>query len=133
MPNKILTATGWEQRIRGYMGCDLAYIPDSLVQQPDIISVAEANIIEQIPDYASLTDDKKVYLEAAVICECCSLLCPGMSARLPAREQGPSETHEINVDWVKKRTEFEAERDKYIGKIIYTDASPILFHFGLSQ
>lgn len=131
MANRILTAVGWEQRIRDKMGVDTAYLPDSAVQQPDIITVAEANIIRQVPDYASLVDDKKVYLEAAVVCECAALLCPSMPARLPVREQGPSETHELNVDWDKKKAEFEAERDEYIGKILLP--SPTLLHFGVSN
>jgi hypothetical protein len=114
------------------MGVSEPYLPNADIEQPDIIIVAESNIIEQVPDYASLTDDKKVYLEAAVVCECAALLCPSMPARLPIREQGPSETHELNVDWDKKKAEFEAERDGYIGKIL-ADSLPPLLHFGLSQ
>ncbi len=131
MANRILTAEGWQGRIRSKMGVSEPYLPNADIEQPDIIIVAESNIIEQVPDYASLTDDKKVYLEAAVVCECAALLCPSMPARLPTREQGPSETHELNVDWDKKKAEFEAERDEYIGKILIP--SPTLLHFGLSN
>jgi hypothetical protein len=130
MANRILTDVGWEQRIRDKMGVDTAYLPDSAVQQPEIITVAEANIIAQIPDYAILTDDKKAYLEAAVVCECCVLLCPSMAARLPAKEQGPHMGHTLYIDWDKKKAEFADERDGYIGKII---TIPFLPHFGLSQ
>lgn len=131
MANRILTAEGWQQRIRDKMGIDAAaYLPDTAIEQPDCITVAEANIIAQIPDYASLVDDKKVYLEAAVVAECCSLLCPSMAARLPKKEQGPHETHEIDINWNKKKAEFEFERDGYIGKIV---PPLILLHFGLSQ
>lgn len=130
MANRILTTVGWEQRIRDKIGVDVAYLPDSVVQQSEYITVAEANIIAQIPDYANLTGDKKVYLEAAVVCECAALLCSSMSARLPKREQGPHETHEVTIDWDKKKAEFEAERDGYIGKILDI---PTLLHFGLSQ
>jgi hypothetical protein len=130
MANRILKAEGWQQRIRDKMGVDAAYLSDSTLSQPDIITVAEANIIAQIPDYAGLADDKKVYLEAAVVCECASLLCPSMSARLPKKEQGPHETHELEIDWNKKQTEFEVERDGYVGKI---NPPSTLLHFGLSQ
>lgn len=131
MANRILTTVGWESRVRDKMGVDIAYLPDSVLSQPEYITVAEANIIEQVPDYANLTGDKKVYLEAAVVCECAALLCPSMPSRLPTREQGPSETHELNVDWDKKKAEFEAERDEYIGKILLP--SPTLLHFGVSN
>jgi hypothetical protein len=130
MANRILKAEGWQQRIRDKMGVDAAYLSDSTLSQPDIITVAEANIIAQIPDYATLQDDKKVYLEAAVVCECASLLCPSMPARLPKKEQGPNETHELETDWKQKKVEFEFERDGYIGKIL---PSSTLLHFGLSQ
>ncbi len=131
MANRILTATGWEIRIQKKMGVDPAYLPEADIQEPDCITVAEANIIAQIPDYATLTDDKKVYLEAAVVAECASLLCPSMAARLPKKESGPHENHELNIDWNKKKTEFEVERDGYVGKILPPTST--LLHFGLSQ
>lgn len=130
MANRILKDTGWEARIQKKMGVDPAYLPETDIQQPEVITVAEANIIAQIPDYATLADDKKVYLEAAVVCECASLLCPSMAARLPKKEQGPHETHELEIDWDKKRTDFEVERDGYVGKI---NPPSTLLHFGLSQ
>jgi hypothetical protein len=73
MANRILTTDGWQQRIREHMGVDAAYLPDSAIEQPEYITVAEANIIEQVPDYINLIDDKKVFLEAAVVCECAAL------------------------------------------------------------
>ncbi|HUV85329.1 MAG TPA: hypothetical protein VMV86_06425 [Methanosarcinales archaeon] len=130
MANRILTAEGWEARIQSIMGVNLAYLPNTDIGQPDIITVAEANIIAQIPDYAALTDDDKVYLEAAVVAECSILLCPSMAARLPKKEQGPHETHELDIDWNKKKADFEVERDGYVGKILPPST---LLHFGLSQ
>jgi hypothetical protein len=130
MANRILKAEGWQGRVRSKMGVLEPYLPDADIEQPEVITVAEANIIAQIPDYATLTDDKIVYLEAAVVCECATLLCPSMSVRLPKKEQGPNETHELETDWKQKKAEFEFERDGYIGKIL---PSSTLLHFGLSQ
>lgn len=131
MANRILTATGWEGRIRDKMGCDIAYLSDTSLRRPEIITVAEANIIKQVPDYASLTGDNLIYLEAAVVSECAALLCTSMPARLPKRQQGPSETHELDVDWTQKKTEFEIERDGYIGNIS-TVSVPSFSHFSIS-
>jgi hypothetical protein len=97
---------------------DEAYLTDADIAQPDIITVAEANIIEQIPDYASLTGNKRTWLEAATVCECALLLCLSMAARLPTREQGPHFTQEITIDWDKKRQEIEVERNSYIGRVV---------------
>jgi len=121
--NLILTAEGWQQRIRDKVGVPEAYLPDSLIEQPDCIMVAEANIIEMIPNYADLTGIDRVYLEAATVCECARLLCPSMSARLPQREQGPHFTHEIVVDWDAKKRDLEEDRDSYLSKIPTVAAS----------
>ena len=132
MANRILTAEGWQQRILDKLGVDVAYLPFTTIEQPECVSVAEANIIKQVPDYASLVDDDLIYLEAAVVCECASLLCPGMPARLPKREQGPHETHELDVDWTKRKADFEVERDGYIGNIS-TVSTPSFSHFSISN
>jgi hypothetical protein len=130
MANLILTADGWQSRVRNRLGVEDAYLTDTDIAQPDIISVAEANIIDQVPCYASLTGSKRTWLEAATVCECAALLCPSMAARLPSKEQGPHFTREVAVDWNGKRQELEAERDSYIVKIVDIVAVP---HFGLSQ
>lgn len=130
MANKILTATGFESRIRSKLGVDAAYVPDADINQPDIIAIAEANIIKVVPDYDTLTGDDLVYLEAATVCECAILLCSSMPARLPAKEQGPSFTVELDIDWTEKQAKLEAERDRFIGNIsavAYVDVP----HFGL--
>jgi hypothetical protein len=114
------------------MGVLEPYLPDADLQTPEVVSVAEANIIKQVPDYASLTGDDLIYLEAAVVCECSALLCPGMPARLPKKEQGPHETHELDVDWTKRKADFETERDGYIGKIS-TVSIPSFSHFSVSS
>ena len=132
MANRILIAAEWQQRIRSKLGVDAAYLPNTDIEQPECVSVAEANIIKQVPDYASLTGDDLIYLEAAVVSECASLLCLSMPARLPIRQQGPSETHELSVDWDKKKSDFENERDGYIGNIS-TVAIPSFSHFNISN
>jgi len=130
MPNRILTAENWEQRIRDKMGVDIAYLPDSTIQQPDIVDVAESNIIFQVPSYADLTGDKLIWLEAATVCECAVLLCPGMPARLPKQSQGPHARYELGIDWDKKKTELQVERDAFLGRIL---SVAVHYHFGLSR
>jgi hypothetical protein len=130
MANKILKAEGFEGRIRSKLGVDAAYVPDADINQPDIVAIAEANIIKVVPDYAALIGDDLVYLEAATVCECAILLCPSMPARLPVKEQGPSFTREIDIDWTEKQAKLEVERDGFISNIstvAYVDVP----HFGL--
>lgn len=136
MENRILIDESWQQRIRDKMGVDDAYLPDSAIGQPDIITIAEANIIGQIPDYATLIDDSRTYLETLVVLECCVLLCPSMSARLPKKETGPHAGHELWVNWDNKKNEFINDRNELLGKIFelnFPDTlSPPLLYFGVS-
>lgn len=118
MENRILKNDYWEKRIRDKMGVDDAYLPDDLLNSPDIITLAEANIISQISDYATLDGDLRVYLEYAVILECCILLCPSMGARLPKKETGVHASYELGIDWSKRKAEFEEDRNRFIGKIL---------------
>lgn len=137
MANRILTTDGYEERIRSKLGVSEPYLSDNDINQPEAITVAEANIIAQIPDYSDLDGDAKTYLEAAVVCECASLLCLSLSARLPKKEQGPHETHELAVDWTKKKVELEVERDGYIGKVVElafpNKIPPSLLHFTVTR
>jgi len=120
MTNRILTNDGWEKRIQDKLGVDPAYLSNDAINQRDVINIAEANIIAQIPEYATLEDDLKIYLEYAVVLECCILLCSSMSARLPKKETGPHTSHELGIDWDKKKIGFEEEKEMYIMKIIDT-------------
>lgn len=130
MANRILKTTGYESRIRSKLGVDAAYVPDADINQPDVIAIAEINIIKVVSDYATLTDDDLVYLEAATVCECAILLCPSMPARLPVKEQGPSMTIELDVDWDAKQVKLEAERDRFLSNISSADYVNVP-HFGL--
>lgn len=118
MANKILTGEGWQGRIRNLLGVDSAFIPDSDIEQPDIVGIAEANIIELVPGYATLTGDKKIYLESATACECAVLACDSMPTRLPTKESGPHATYELSIDWDQKKAELQDKRDVYLSKLI---------------
>lgn len=120
MVNRILTNTGYEDRIRSKLGVSEPYLPNKDINQPDCITVAEANVIAQIPEYGTIeTDtDLRVYLEYAVVLECCVLLSTSMSTRLPMKESGEHASYELGTDWTQKKTEFEEEKEEYIMKII---------------
>jgi hypothetical protein len=126
--NLILTGEGWQSRVRSRLGVDAAYLPDAEIEMPEIISIAEANIIEQVADYASLTGTDLIYLEAATVCECAVLLCAEMPTRLPQREQGPHFSQEVVVDWQKMKAELEDKRDRYLARLS-TMTVPTVPHF----
>ena len=122
MANRILTSVGWEKRVLNKLGVDPAYLSEDVINSQDIITVAEANIIAQIPEYTTIDkeSDLWVYLENAVVLECCILLCPSMSTRLPKKESGEHASYELGTDWSKKKAEFKEEKEETIMKIIDT-------------
>ncbi len=118
MTNKILTGENWQGRVRSMLGVDAAFLPDTDIEMPEIVQVAEANIIDLVPDYETIPEDKKVYLESATVCECAVLACDSMPARLPVKESGPHATYEVDIDWVKRKSELADKRDIFLSKII---------------
>lgn len=117
MANRILTAEGWEGRVRDKVGVHVADLPDTVLQGPDVITVAEAKVIKAVPEYESLVDDDRVFLEAATVCACAIQVIDTLAARLPTRTKGPGMDIEITVDWVKRKAELVAERDEYLGNL----------------
>lgn len=130
MANLILTEEGWQERIRDKLGVDEAYLPNSVIEQPDVIEVGESNIITRVPQYESLVGAESAWLKAAAVCECAALLCPTIKTRLPSRERGPHFEQELSVDWGVRRSELEDERDNFIVLISGAASCP---HFGLSR
>lgn len=116
--NKILTKDFWQNRVREILGVSEPYLPDETLEMPDIINVAEANIIELVLGYESIPEDKKVYLESATVCECAVLACDSMPARMPTKESGPHASFEIEIDWAKKKQELRDKRDVHLSKLI---------------
>ena len=117
MANKILVEENWQERVGNKMGVDSAYLPDSAINQPDIIGVAELNTTSMFPSYEDFEGDNLVYLESIAILECCILLCPSMSARLPKKESGPHAGHELYVNWDNKKAEFIGERNSLVDRL----------------
>jgi hypothetical protein len=112
-----LTTAGWEERVRAKVGVDDSYLPDAVLAQPDVITVAEARVVKAVPAYASLTDDDRVFLEAATVCWAARQVITTMKARLPTRQKGPSGEYEVTVDWDKRKDDLEAEYYDHLGNI----------------
>lgn len=135
MENRILIEAGWEKRIQDKLGVDPAYLPEDVIKQLDFITIAENNIIYRVPEHETLEGEGREYLEAAVVLECCVLLCPTMSARLPKKETGPHAAHELWINWDLKREGYVNERDSLLGKIdelLYPDIISGIKSFGVT-
>ena len=110
-----MTEVGWEDRVRNLLGVEDMYLTDEDIRHPEIIDLAEAEMVARFPNYATLTGPFRVWLEAATVSYCAMLLCPTMKARLPVREQSLHLNRELTVDWDKRKEELfnEIERFSY--------------------
>lgn len=129
MKNKILTGENWQGRVRSMLGVDAAFLPDTDIEMPEIVQVAEANIIELVPGYETIPDDKRVYLESATVYECAIQVCGSMPARIPLKESGPHVSFELDIDWEKRKADFAEKRDIHISKLV---KMPDVTYFAIS-
>jgi len=129
MTNRILTDEGWQERVREVIGVDQAYLPDSTLEKKDVVDIAESNIIELVPGYETIPDDKRVYLESATVYECAIQVCDSMPARIPLKESGPHVSFELDIDWEKRKADFAEKRDIHISKLVKT---PVATYFAIS-
>ena len=123
----LIVKPGWEQKVRDELGTDEIYVPDSILRNQ--IDLAEANIIENAPEWELVPADKREYLETAAVCECAALVCPSMPARLPKKETGPHAAYELDIDWGELRNDLQGKRDSCLSKIIEVGDVPF---FGLA-
>jgi hypothetical protein len=128
MPNRILTSSGYQEAIRELLGVTAQTLPDTAIDRENIITLAEAAIIRQVPTYADIITadgDDAVYLRAAATAQVAANCCPGLAAKFKTSEQ--SETGfkytKNAIDWSAKRAEMEAIAQGYIGIISTVSAA----------
>lgn len=131
MPNRILTGTGYQEAVRELLGVTAQILPDTTIDRENIITLAEAAIIRQIPTYQAIitaAGDDAVYLRSATTAQVAAKCCPGLEAKFKTSEQ--SETGfkytKNAVDWSKKKAEMEALSREYIGIISTVITAPTL-------
>lgn len=124
MANLILKHKYWQSRVRAKLGVDEPYLPDEVLAQPDFIRVAEAHVIERVPDYEQLDGSKRLWLESAVVCACAALACPVLKASLPKEETGPHFEYAVDVDWDKREKELRQERDSFLSQFTQQERIP---------
>ncbi len=116
--------TGYETQVRIDMGVTTSILSDAEIQSK--ATLAEALIKKAVPTYADITEgDELTFLQSACIAQVCALLCPGMPNRVAI-----SETHEggysyklQEVDWIKKKVEFEANVMNYLDLAVGGEAA----------
>jgi hypothetical protein len=104
-----LNAT-YHDEVRARLGVDKGTLPDSDIDAPSVLPVAEGLVVARVPDYATLTTDNQSFVYAAAICMIGAVLAPSMPARIKASE-GDSDYKYTNqaVAWEERKRELTAE------------------------
>lgn len=120
--NRILTEIGYQEAVRELLGVSIQTLPDTAIDRENIITLSEAAIIRQVPDYADILtedSDNAVYLRSATVAQVAAKCCPGLEAKFKTSEQ--SETGfkytKNAVDWLSKKSEMETLAQEYISMI----------------
>jgi len=110
---RIVTLNGdttYHDEVRARLGVTLATLPDTDIDAPSVLPVAEGMVVARVPDYATLTVDNQSFVYAAAICMIGAVLSPSMAARIKASE-GDSDYKYTNqaVAWEERKRDLTAE------------------------
>lgn len=113
--------TTYLKSVRGLLGgVDEVSLPDEDIDDPAILDVAEIEVVNLLPNYASFTAEAdKARIRLAVIHVMASLLCPSMPARIDI------EVKAIDSSWKRKAVDYDALSDK-----LYSQAVGLLTPLG---
>lgn len=131
MPNLILIDGTYYDRVRALLGVEKPYLPDTVIDSPDFITMSELSMIKYVPNYQSLEGNDKTLFESAVIYDLAARLCPSMKNRLPKKSAGVHFQSELSTDWDKLRAMLYYERDNCLQSISGYEGEPS-FRFGLT-
>ncbi len=102
---------GYEIVIRSRLGVDEMDLPDAEIYASKFPILAEGIVKNRVPDYADIIDETDaIFIEDAVICYVCYLLCPSMPRRLNI------EVKTLDTAWKKDKTNWEEEAENFLAK-----------------
>ncbi|WAH35044.1 hypothetical protein [Alicyclobacillus dauci] len=101
--------TTYHDEVRAHLGVDSGVLPDSDIDAPSVLPIAEGLVVSRVPDYDTLTDDNQSFMYAAAVAMIAAVLAPSMASRLKASE-GDSDYKYTNqnVDWTERKKDLEA-------------------------
>lgn len=108
----IILSAGYEVGIRSRLSVKPSELPDSDINIPSIVNVAEAIVARKVGDYTLITDPiDKSLLESAVIAYICYLLCPTMGNRVK------SEVTTLDVKWKKGKVDWAELAKRFLEEV----------------
>lgn len=108
----VILQAGYENVVRSRLGIDADDLPDTELNQPLVVDLAEAIIIKRVPEYASVVDAvDQLYLQNAVISQICAIVCPSMPRRLNLKIA----ISDVRIE--KEKIDWDAQQLKYLGEV----------------
>jgi hypothetical protein len=109
-PRIVAGSNTYHDEVRARLGVSAGVLPDTDIDAPSVLPVAEGLVVSRVPDYSSLTGDDMNFLYAATVCMIAAVLAPSMASRLKASE-GDSDYKYANqnVNWVARGETLTAE------------------------
>ena len=108
----VILQAGYEDVVRSRLGIDADDLPDTELNQPLVVDLAEAIIIKRVPEYASVVDAvDQLYLQNAVISQICAIVCPSMPRRLNLKIS----ISDVKIE--KEKIDWDAQQLKYLGEV----------------
>lgn len=115
----LILTTGYEDAVRSKLGIRAIDLPDSDINQPLILDLAENVVMKRVPACSTITDTLDLlYLQSAVVSYICYLLAPSMSRRLNIEVTTiDTKWKKEKVDWAKRAEEFLADFENSLSQI----------------
>lgn len=102
--------TTYHDEVRARLGTDVGVIPDTDIDAPSVLPVAESLVVSRVPNYASLLADDQSLVYAAAILVIAAVLAPSMSNRVKLSEGDSDYKYEMQkVNWPQRKTELMGE------------------------
>lgn len=106
----VILGTGYEEMVRAKFGVKKSELPDEEIAQPLMVDLAEAMVIQRVPDYDQVSGIDQLFLQNAALSYLCYLLCPGMARRLNVK------VTTIDIRWEKERVDWEQMAQDFLAE-----------------
>jgi hypothetical protein len=120
----LILTDNYYDSVRVKLGADEFTLPNSAIDDPMILDVAERYVIRRVPNYDALDAVEQLFLRSAVISYICYLLCPTMAVRRRIEVQTlDTRWRTDRVDWAKQAAAFLDEVNNAIDFIVSGNAT----------
>jgi hypothetical protein len=118
----------WMPVLRINLGVDAIDLPDDVLDNELMISLAEERVVELLPDWASLFTAKATQIKMAAICFLAAQFCQWCKVNiLTSESEGNYKGQRQAIDWDRKEVELNNSAMSFIAKADPTTVSTLQY------